>query len=92
MSLLGALQVGANALNAHQIGLSVTGHNIANANTPGYVREEVEFTPAPSIRQGNVHVGLGVRVSGIVQKVDELCPPEMLANLLEKHFAPLLFD
>lgn len=71
MSLLSALQVGSNALQANQIGLSVTGHNISNANTPGYVRQAVEFVPAPSQRVGRIQVGLGVQVSGIVQKVDK---------------------
>lgn len=71
MSLLSALNVGSNALLANQIGLSVTGHNIANANTPGYIREDVELTPAPTIPIGGVRLGLGVRVQGVVQKVDE---------------------
>ena len=71
MSLFSALQVGSNALQANQIGLSVTGHNISNANTPGYIRQAVEFSPAPSQRVGRIQVGLGVQVSGIVQKVDE---------------------
>lgn len=71
MTLLSALNVGSNALAANQIGLSVTGHNIANANTPGYIREDVEFTPAPTIEVGGLSIGLGVRVNAIVQKVDE---------------------
>jgi flagellar hook-associated protein 1 len=31
------------ALRANQIGLDITGHNIANVNTPGYVRQRAEF-------------------------------------------------
>ena len=40
MSLFGAIQMGGNTLQAMQIGLQVVGNNIANANTPGYVRQE----------------------------------------------------
>ena len=35
------LNIGQSALQAAQIGLATTGHNIANANTPGYTRQVV---------------------------------------------------
>ena len=41
MSLLGTIQLSSNALNAAQLGLQVTGNNIANANTPDYIRERL---------------------------------------------------
>lgn len=71
MSLFSALQLGNNALQAQQIGLQVTGQNIANANTPGYIREEVVFTPAPTQRLGGLLLGLGVEVTAIIQKIDK---------------------
>jgi flagellar hook-associated protein 1 FlgK len=49
----------------------VVGQNIANANTPGYIREQVDFAAAPTQRNGNLLLGLGVQVQGIVQKVDK---------------------
>src|SRR6185436_12999196 len=70
MSLFGAIQMGGNTLRAMQIGLQVVGNNIANANTPGYVRQEAIFTPAPVQRQGKLILGLGVEVDSIVQKLD----------------------
>ena len=70
MSLFGSIQLANNALRANQIGLQVTGQNIANANTPGYIREEAVFSPAPTQRLGSLLLGLGVEVSAIVQKVD----------------------
>lgn len=70
MSLYGALRVGANALRADQIALQVIGQNIANANTPGYIREEVVLAPAPTQRQGGLMIGLGVEVKAVVQKLD----------------------
>ena len=71
MSLFGSIQLANNALQANQIGLQVVGQNIANANTPGYSREDVILTPAPTQRQGNLLLGLGVQVHGIVQVIDE---------------------
>ncbi len=71
MSLYSALQVASNSLHASQIGLQVVGQNISNANTPAYSREEVLYSPAPTQQIGNLFVGLGVKVDGVVQKVDQ---------------------
>jgi len=71
MSLFGSLQMAGNTLQAMQIGLQVVGNNIANANTPGYIRERVIYTPAPVQRLGNLALGLGVEVAGIIQNVDK---------------------
>ena len=71
MSLFGSIQLAGNTLNAMQIGLHVVGNNIANANTPGFIRERAIFTPAPVQRRGNLTLGLGVEVAGIVQNIDK---------------------
>ncbi|TWT88219.1 Flagellar hook-associated protein 1 [Pseudobythopirellula maris] len=71
MSLFSSIQLANNTLQAMQIGLHVVGNNIANANTPGYIREEVVYAPAPVQEKGRLVLGLGVQVEGIVQKVDE---------------------
>ena len=60
-----------NTLQAMQIGLHVVGNNIANANTPGYIRERALYTPAPVQKLGNLTLGLGVEVAGIVQNIDK---------------------
>jgi len=70
MSLFGSIRMAANALQANQIGLQVVGQNIANANTPGYIREEVHFSPAPTQRHGDLMLGLGVEVEAVIQKID----------------------
>jgi len=70
MSLFSSIQLANNALIGAQIGLQVVGNNIANANTPGYLREEVVLAPGQTYRVGNLLFGLGVDVIGIVQKVD----------------------
>lgn len=70
MSLFSALQIGNSGLFAAQVGLQVTGNNIANANTPGYIRERAVFSPAPTQRIGTLPLGMGVEVQAIVQEVD----------------------
>lgn len=78
MSLFGSIQMAGNTLQAMQIGLHVVGNNIANANTPGYIRERAIFTPAPTQRIGNLTLGLGVQVAGIVQSVDKFAQDRLL--------------
>src|SRR6185503_17293884 len=67
----GSIQMAGNTLQAMQIGLHVVGNNIANANTPGFIRERTIFTPAPVQKLGNLTLGLGVKVAGIVQSLDQ---------------------
>jgi flagellar hook-associated protein 1 FlgK len=71
MSLFGSIQMGGNTLKAMQIGLQVVGNNIANANTPGYIRQEAVFVPAPVQRLGPLILGTGVLVDSIIQKLDK---------------------
>ena len=72
MSLFSSIQLAGNSLQATQLGLQVTGQNIANANTPGYLREQLATTPQPGQKYGDFTIGLGVQVQGVVQQVDEL--------------------
>ncbi len=70
MSLFATIQQSANALHVNELGLHVVGNNIANANTPGYIRQELVQSPAIGLRFGDVVLGLGVRADGVVQKID----------------------
>ncbi|TWU47289.1 Flagellar hook-associated protein 1 [Rubripirellula tenax] len=71
MSLFGTIQQSAGALNAAQIGLQVVGNNIANANTPGYIRQNLEQASSVAVREGGLIKGTGVRPTGIVQVIDQ---------------------
>jgi len=71
MSLFSSINQANNSLKAAQVGLQVVGQNIANASTPGYSREEVVLTPAPTQKTGGLLLGLGVQVRAVVQKVDK---------------------
>jgi flagellar hook-associated protein 1 FlgK len=70
MTLFGAIQMAGNTLRANEIALQVVGQNIANANTPGYIREEVLLAPAPTQRLGGLLLGMGVQIRAVVQKLD----------------------
>ncbi len=77
MTIYSSIQMANNALRANSIGLQVVGQNIANVNTPGYIREEAVFTPAGTQRVGGLLLGMGVRVDEIIQKVDRFLQQRM---------------
>jgi flagellar hook-associated protein 1 len=70
MSLFSAVQGSANALRVNQLGLQVVGNNIANVNTPGYIRQELVQAPAYGYKSGDLILGQGVQAIGIQQKLD----------------------
>ncbi len=61
-TLLGNLDIGKKALNAAQLGQSVTGHNIANVNTEGFSRQAVNQSAAKPLSDGR---GQGVETGNI---------------------------
>lgn len=61
------LSVGARAMMANQAALSVIGHNIANANTPGYSRQQAVLGTAIAQFTGGGFVGKGVDVDTITR-------------------------
>ncbi len=77
------LNTAISGLLTYQRALSITSHNIANVNTPGYSRQNVEFgTNTPSFFGGNFY-GNGVQVESIpTGHCPFLSMPKMLADLL----------
>ena len=64
----GLLGIARSALLAHQTALQTVSNNIANAETPGYSRQEVQLTPSPSSRMSYGNVGTGVSITSIIRK------------------------
>ena len=67
--------VGKSAIQAYRQSLAVTGQNIANLNTEGYVRREAELKEVGASQGGitslSNQAGLGVRISNINRAFDE---------------------
>jgi len=97
MGLLGTIQQAKSGLEVAQLGLHVVGNNVANANTPGYIRQNLEQAASISTREGNLIKGHGVLPTGIVQIVDKALAERMMnaktavvgAEMLEKAFNQL---
>lgn len=70
VTLFGTFDVGSRALLAQQLGLNITGHNIANANTPGFSRQRVNLETARPLDLGPGALPTGVRVESIQRMRD----------------------
>ena len=68
--LVDLLSIAKSALQTHQRALDVTGHNIANAATPGYTRQRLDQTEAIPLRTPQGYVGRGVGDMGVVSSRD----------------------
>lgn len=60
------------ALLAFRRAIDVTGHNIANVNTPGYSRQRAELVSRGGQASGDGYVGDGVRVATVRRLYDDL--------------------
>lgn len=74
----GIFGIGLSGLNAAQIGLLTTGHNISNAATPGYTRQQVIQTASVPHWSGYGFVGQGVRVSTIARAYSQFLGTEVM--------------
>ncbi|MBY0573278.1 MAG: flagellar hook-associated protein FlgK [Undibacterium sp.] len=59
------LGIGQSALAAAQLGIATAGHNIANANTPGYSRQTLLQSAAEPQNSGGTFIGQGTRVGDV---------------------------
>jgi flagellar hook-associated protein 1 FlgK len=75
---LGAsLNTAVQSMLADQAALSVTSNNIANANTPGYSRQTVELAEAAPTQYGNLLLGNGVEIQGVVSQHSSLLQTQL---------------
>jgi flagellar hook-associated protein 1 FlgK len=79
MTLLGTLQTASNSIQAASLGLQVVGNNIANANNPDYIRQRLVQNPAPAVHRGGLLLGLGTKVEGVVQVLDQFLADRLRA-------------
>ena len=75
----GIYSLGTSAMFAAQAMLDTTAHNISNANTPGYSRQQVELATEGGLYTGSGFFGRGVRVATVTRSTNEFLVKE--ANL-----------
>lgn len=70
VSINSLLNTSQESLQSYQLGMDVTGGNIANVNTPGYSRQRALFTAKGTVDIGAASVQTGVNVTSVERIYD----------------------
>ena len=70
--------IGLSGLNAARLALSTTSHNIANAATPGYSRQEIVQSEAMPQSSGAGFIGSGVEVDTVKRLYNQFLETQRL--------------
>lgn len=77
-SILNTAKLG---LQTHQLGVEVTGHNIANVQTPGFSRQTLTIEPNTPRTVGNLgQIGTGVQGTAITRSFDQFLFKQILSE------------
>lgn len=80
------LNVGKSGLFAAKQSMSTTSHNIANANTEGYSRQQVRLETSTPVSEGNHSLGNGVDIQSVRRSHDELIEKKLNHALANNKF------
>lgn len=82
MSLSQALATAMSGLRANQAALALVSSNVANAETPGYVRKSLS-----QIATNSVDYGSGVRIAGVNRELDEYIQAQLRTEMSGASYA-----
>lgn len=80
------LNIGKSGLFTAKQSMSTTSHNIANANTEGYSRQEVRAETGISLPEGDYVLGTGAEVQSIRRQHDELVEKKLNTSITNHKF------
>lgn len=89
-SIFNALHIGYSALNAAQIGIDTTGHNISNAETEGYSRQRVVTSAAYPISIDPGQRGNGTQITEITRVFDKFVFNRYTTSAQNKEYSDTL--
>lgn len=76
----GIFSLGTSAMFASQAKLDTIAHNISNANTPGYSRQEVELATEGGLYTGAGFYGRGVKIVTVTRQTNDFLVKELNQN------------
>lgn len=82
----GVFGISLSGLNAAQSGLLTTSHNVANASTPGYNRQEIRQEASRPLFTGGGFIGRGVEVTNVVRAYDDFLEKSVLSSETQKGY------
>ena len=90
--LTSSLMIGLSGLRTHQEVLNVIGHNISNADTPGYSRQKASIVSANSQEFGNFMFGAGSNLSNIQAVRDRFLNLQIAGSMTKQAGAETRFS
>ena len=75
----GVFNVAVSGLNAAQLGIQTTSHNIANASTTGYNRQRIEQATNTPLFTGAGFIGQGTNVETVSRVYSQFLTEQVLA-------------
>ena len=85
------LSIAGNSVKTNQSALAIVGNNIANANTEGYVRQELDVRENLPTRAGTVVLGTGALAVGTRRAYDSLLESSLRSSLSDlRSQAPII--
>jgi len=76
-----SLNTALRSLLTSQSALDTIGHNVANANTPGYTRQRLEISTDLPLQVRGLLVGGGVKASSVQRSIDSLLNRRILGQM-----------
>ncbi|MDY0122253.1 MAG: flagellar hook-associated protein FlgK [Sulfurimonas sp.] len=86
-SIFNALHIGYSGLNASQVGINTTSHNITNAESEGYTRQRVVTAAATPTTMAPGNVGNGTEVTTVKRIFDNFVFDRYSATASSKEFS-----
>lgn len=86
-SIFNSLNIGYSGLSAAQVGIDVTGHNIANAETEGYTRQRLVTTEALPLGVAPGQRGNGTQMTEITRIFDEFVYNRYVSSSQSKEYS-----
>ncbi len=80
------LNIGKSGLSTAKQSMSTTSHNIANANTEGFSRQEVRTETGITLPEGDYVLGTGVEIQSIKRSHDELVEKKLNSSITNHKF------
>jgi flagellar hook-associated protein 1 len=80
------LSIGKSGLFTAKKSMATTSHNIANANTEGFSRQDVRTETGITINEGDYVIGTGVEIQSIRRQHDELVEKKLNSSLTGHKF------
>lgn len=91
-SLSHSLNIGSDSLMSNRQGIDTTAHNIANAQTEGYSRQDVHLAQKHPIERNGLVIGDGVYVGSIKRAHDQFVEKQVTKATTKNGYSDKLYD